>query len=318
MKTPSTFLIFLGSLAVCGCQTPTPSHPGIRESITDSAYLTQKNWDDGKAEVAFYEVERYLQVDEKKTVLPSIAASILVKHDYDPIRLIKAVGFSQQKVPSFQWVFFYELDDRYATKYAFSVHAAQSNLQPLKQSFSAMSFEGNGYVELSFLPDTTIRVVNRGDRVSQPDQIVAGRPNAYPIGLVPLLIRALDFSEKKRLDFLAVLLNGKVIPAHATGVEPDTLRLGQSDVACEKVVVTYEGLPRQAVGITAYLASEETYWRSKTPNRQILQLQSSVIETGLLGKKVRISYRMKLIEELRAAYWKEDIRARLRRIKELP
>ncbi len=71
-------------------------------------------------------------------------------------------------------------------------------------------------------------------------------------------------------------------------------------------------------GVTGYLAPEETYWRSRAPNHQIVQLESSLIEAGVLGKKVRIHYRMKWIEELRSGYWEEDVRKRLRRVKKLP
>lgn len=318
MRKCRNILVFLLMALSIACHNTIPNHAVTSESIVDTDYLTQKLWDDGKAEIAFYNVERYLQVDDKKTVLSTIAASVLVKHDYDPIRLMKAVGFSQQKVPSFQWLFYYQFEIQLASQYSFSVHTAQKNLHPLKQTFSTISFEGNGYHELSFLPDSTIKVIIRGDRFSQSDEIVAGRPNAYTIGLVPLLVRALDFGKKKQFDFWVVLLDGEFIPAYATGAEPDTLKLYQNDVVCEKVKVTYSDLSSHAVGITAYLASEETYWRSTAPNRQILQMQSSVIETGMIGKKVRISYRMKLIEELRSAYWEEDIRMRLKHVHNFP
>ncbi len=319
MKKYRTLATLVWLVLLSGCERTIPGHVVTRSAMVDAAFLTQPLWDDGKAEVAFYQVERYLQADDKKTVLPSLAASILVKHDYDPVRLMKAVGFSQHKVASFQWVFFYPFEDRYATKYSFSVHAVQVNFRPLKQSFASISFEGNGYVELNFLPDSSIAVVNRGDKVSEPEVKLKGRPHAYPVGMVPLLVRAMDFGENRQHDFWVVLLDGKFVQARATHTGVDTLQVAGAKTACEKITVHYSDLGAQSFfGVTGYLAPEETYWRSRAPNRQIVQLESSLIEAGVLGKKVRIHYRMKWIEELRSAYWEEDVRKRLRKVKKLP
>jgi hypothetical protein len=307
-------LFFIYATLRCGEITE-----GLRKNdhlLVDRTFLTQSLWDDGKAEIAFYNVqmEKNSLVGEPLYSYDFLAATVLVKHDYDPIKLmkleLKAGSADHTKiVSSFKWGIFYGESLLGGSPIrVFSLHAVQSDLRPLKQTYVQSSFEGNAYFELSFFPDNKIRRINRGDVYWRPDTTFQSHPNTYPLPEILLLIRGLDFSNQDRHDFGVISFLGNFTEAFAEKIGVDTLETEEGKITTEKIIVHYTKpiMSELALGFTPV---EEIYWRSITSNRQILKLESEKFENN-----IRLFYRMTLVEELRSQHWDEDFRPRLKHL----
>ena len=298
-------LLALG-LLLAGCAAQSAPSGEAAEALTDTAYLTADIWNDGQAEVAFYRVERTQNQYGQAAEQNFLAGTYLVKHDFDPATMAKADD-GVNGVMAFKYALFYEfVSGSYEYKRNYVVNAAQADLAPLKASFTSFDWCSNLYRELAFQPGGPIDVLMRSDDYGNRDAEVAARPNAYPVHLLPVLVRGLDFSAEAEHTFEIIEDDGTFVGATARLDGSETLEdLPGGAAEAERIVVSYDRPVRSLIGETT--DGSETYWRGTDPYRLLLKLEA---ETG--------RYRMTLAEELRSAYWSEDLWPRLERIETRP
>ena len=285
---------------------------GETRVILDRAFLDQPIWDDGRAELSFYDVE----VEVPESTLRYKAGTVLVKHDYDRKRHSKterighggASARNADVVASFQWGFF-DLRDLLRKRSVF-LHVRKSDLLPLKQTFGGFSLEGNSYLELSFHPDRTVHRMQRSDTRNGGDSTFDHLPDSYPIAQLFLLVRALDFSDDHEHRFRVLDPDGRYVDARVRREGVDTLELPQGPTRAERIRVWFSDTTPFPAGPIGWVATTETYWRGLGPTRPILKLESGELADG--G-----SYRATVIERTRSKWWREDIRTRLDRADEI-
>lgn len=272
----------------------------------DGAWLTSSFWDDGQAEIAFYQVERTRNQYGRKDDQRLLVGTYLVKHDYDHEAEAKASAEARQRVPAFKWALFYEIESgSYQYKRSWVLNAAQADLTPLKSSFASFDWCSNQYRELSFHPDGTVASLKRSDDYGNRAASFPRPDGAWPVTALPLLVRALDFSSAASHGFAVLLEDGTTVAARAELVGRETLETAAGPFETEKITVSYEGEVPSLVGEQADAA--EHYWRATGPGRLLVKLEA---ESG--------RYRMDLVEELRSAYWRENFFPRLERVHERP
>lgn len=297
-------LLLVGLVLLIGCTSPSAA-PKPTASITDRTYLTTDLWDDGQAEVAFYRVERTRDQYGRSTEQRFLAGTYLVKHRFSPGKMSKVTNGSG--VSSFKYAFFYELESgSYQYKRNWVVNARQMNLRPFKQSFTSFDWCSNLYRELAFPMDGPVQVRERSDDYGNRRAEFAAKPQSYPPAQIPLLIRGLDFSESDTVSFLvAVADSGAHVPAQAALMGTETVPTEADTFQTERIRVAYEA-PVPSI-ISEESALTETYWRATGPARLLVRMRAQ-------GGR----YRMSLVEQLRTAYWKENLWPRLERIRERP
>jgi hypothetical protein len=80
-------LLFAGLLA--GCDRPSPSSDAGPAAIADPEQLTAEVWNDGRAEVAFYRVERTRDPCGRVREQQFAAETYLVEHRFSPTDMSK-------------------------------------------------------------------------------------------------------------------------------------------------------------------------------------------------------------------------------------
>lgn len=299
---PIASLALVAGLMLTGCAAQTAPSSDAAEPITDAAFLTSDLWNDGQAEVAFYQVER-VRHDEPQRFL---AGTYLVKHDFDRAALSKATSEAAQAVSAFKYALFYEFESgSYQYKRNYVVNAAQADLTPLKASYTNFDWCSNVYRELAFHEDGAVATLLRSDDYGNDAGAFDYRPNAYPIHLLPLLVRALDFSETTEHAFSIVQADGAYVRARARLEGTDSVDLSSGVVEAERIVVRYDAPVPSLIGAEA--GASETYWRGVDPARRLLKLE------GEAGR-----YRMTLVEALRSPYWRENFWPRLTQVTQRP
>jgi len=299
-------LVCLVGLRGAGCATQTAPSYDAAGSVTDGAFLTAPLWNDGQAEVAFYEVERTHRQEGQDVPQRFLAGTYLVKHAFDRAAMSKAGPDAPQSLSAFKYALFYEFESgSYQYKHNYVINAAQADLTPLKASFTSFDWCSNVYSELAFHARGTVDALMRSDDYGNRTGTFAYRPQAYPIHLLPLLVRSLDFSGTQDLTFFVVEDDGAYVrvQAHRDGLVSIELPFGGTKA--ERIVLTYD-VPVRSL-ISRETDSVETYWRGTGPARQLLRIE------GASGR-----YRMSLVEELRTAYWREDLWPRLARVSQRP
>lgn len=294
---------FLLVLFGCGAGAPAPRDGNV---LADRSYLTSSLWDDGRAEVAFYRVERthnpYGQAEDQSFLV----GTYLVKHDFDPVRMAKAAPDAAARVPAFKYALFYELESgSYQYKRHWVVNARQDDLAPLKHSFTTFDWCSNVYDELAFQPDGTVRHLRRSDDYGNAEHAFDARSAAFTVAQLPLLVRALDFFEGPEHAFSIVLGDGTHVPAQARLDGREPVAVDADTVDAERIVVTYGRPVPSLVGEES--DTTEVYWRGTGPERRLLRLE------GASGR-----YRMVLVELIRSPYWEEDLWPRLQHVRERP
>lgn len=288
-----------------GCQVQSAPAPPA-ESITDAAYLAAPVWDDGQAEVAFYEVQRtrnqYGQAEEQQFT----AGTYLVKHRFSPEAMTKATSEAEDAVSAFKYALFYEFESgSYQYKRNYVVNAAQADLAPLKASFTSFDWCSNMYREMAFQPGGQVDVLMRSDDYGNEAGRFEAEAQAYPASALPLVVRGLDFSARDEQAFAVVLPSGEHVPARARLAGRDTLQLSGGAAPAERIAVTYDAAVPSLIAEEA--DRQETYWRGTGAERRLLRLE------GRSGR-----YQMRLVEHLRSPYWKENLWPRLARVSERP
>lgn len=274
-------------------------------SIVDESYLTADQWNDGRAEVAFYRVQRtrdqYGRANEQRFV----AGTYLVKHRFSPAEMTKKTDGSG--TPSFKYAFFYELESgSYQYKRNWVVNARQEDLRPFKQSFTSFDWCSNLYRELAFPLDGPVEYRMRSDDYGNARTTFEGSGRSYPAAQLPLLVRGLDFSAADTLAFSVVVADsGATVPAQAVLRGVDMVETDAGTFDAERITVTYDEPVPSLIGEES--ARTETYWRSTDPQRLLVRLEAAS------GR-----YQMSLVEHLRTAYWQENFWPRLTRIEQRP
>ena len=306
MRRLVLFPILLGGLCLLAGCAASPEPPAVAEPITDAAYLTADLWNDGQAEVTFYEVERTRNQYGEDVPQRFLAGSYLVKHDFDPEAMSKAGREAEVRIPAFKYALFYEFESRsYQFKRSYVTNAAQADLTPLKASFTSFDWCSNQYRELAFHPGGEVTMLMRSDDYGNREGRFRYRPNAYPVALVPMLMRALDFTAQPERTFTVALEDGRFVGVTARLGGREALDLPEGPVEAERITVAYDETVPSPVGEET--EREETYWRGVGPDRLLLRLE------GASGR-----YRMTLLEHVRSAYWRENLYTRLTRVTTRP
>jgi hypothetical protein len=298
-------ILFAGAWFVSGCAA-SPEPPAVAEPITDASYLTADLWNDGQAEVTFYEVERTRNQYGEDVPQSFLVGSYLVKHDFDPEAMAKAGRGAEVRVPAFKYALFYEFESRsYQFKRSYVTNAAQADLTPLKASFTSFDWCSNQYRELAFHPGGEVTMLMRSDDYGNREGRFRYRSNAYPVALVPMLVRALDFTAQPERAFTVALEDGRFVGVVARLGGVETLEMPGGPVEAERITLVYDESVPSPVGEET--DREETYWRGVGPDRLLLRLE------GASGR-----YRMTLLEHVRSPYWRENLYTRLSRVTTRP
>ncbi len=293
---------YIGSLSLALVLGASAGHA---ETSIDGAFLTSDHWNDGRAEIAFYQVERELDQYGRSRHQSFLMGTYLVKHDFDRVLGSKAREGSVGTVPAFKWAAFYEFesDNSYQYKRSYVVNAAQADLAPLKSSFVSFDWCSNQYRELAFPAPDRAEFLMRSDDYGNREARFEAPENAYPVTLVPLLVRALDFSDGDETAFSVLLEDGTTVPVTAERIGPEDVELADGSHPAERIELVYDGEFRSIVSRRG--ARKETYWRGTGSDRRLLAFESE-------------SYRVELVELVRSPYWKENVYERLRRVKTRP
>lgn len=301
-------LLLSTTVFLLGCvERPSGSDAGPEASvdpITDEGYLTADQWNDGRAEVAFYRVERtqnqYGEPEEQQFT----AGTYLVKQRFSPEGMTKDTEGGG--VSAFKSALFYEFESgSYEYKRNWVVNARQEDLRPFKQSFTSFDWCSNQYRELAFPLDGTVQVRMRSDDYGNRRDSFEGRAHAYPHAQLPLLVRGLDLGEPDAQSFFVATAEGDHIPATATHAGTDSVDTPAGRYEADRIRVTYESPVRSMVGEES--DTTETYWRGTGPDRLLLKMEA---ESG--------RYQMALVEHVRTAYWEDNLWPNLERIEERP
>ncbi len=276
----------------------------LATSLTDPAWTQSGLWDDGQAEIAFYEVQRQRNQYGRPDQQQFPVGTYLVKHEFDPVAQRKSDGSSAPTVGAFKWALFYEIDSgAYQYKRSWVINVAQSDLRPLKASFTSFDWCSNRYHELAFLLNGTVESLARSDDYSNSQTAFSYQPNSFPVQQLPLLVRSLDFQDQPQLQFNVVLPDGQLVGVQAELIGQATVTTQAGTFSSEKITLRYAAAIPSIIGEQADLV--EHYFRGLGPDRLLLRLEAE-------------HYTMSLTENLRSAYWRENFYPRLERVKVRP
>lgn len=298
--------VLIGSLVLLsGCGTQPSSSQEMPARLTDADYMTADLWNDGQAEVAFYRVTRsenqYGQAQEQQFMV----GTYLVKHAFDPETMSKTTE-PEQGVSSFKYALFYEFESgSYQYKRNYVLNARQRDLRPYKQSFTSFDWCSNQYIEFAFHPDDVVDYLMRSDDYGNTNREFSYEANAYPPAALPLLVRGFDFSSTTAHSFRVILDDGSRVSAQAERVGTDSVMVDGASLPAEEIRVTYDRRVPSLIAEETDMA--ETYWRGTGPERLLLQVRST---TG--------RYTMTLVEQLRTAYWSDNLWPMLERVRQRP
>ena len=273
---------------------------------TDEAFLSQPLWNDGQAEIAFYRVERTLDQYGRPNPQSFLVGTYLVKHDYDRIRQAKARSDATDRISSFKWAAFYEFesDNSYQYKRNYVVNASQAELAPLRQTLTSFDWCSNLFRELVFSRDgRSVESLMRSDDYGNAEDTLDAGDGVYPVALVPLLVRSLDFRTAAEHELDVLTEDGLSVRVHARLTGRERVETPAGAFEADRIELDYDGDFRSIFSRKG--ARRETYWRASEGDRALLRLESDL-------------YTMELDEKLRSPYWRENVYDRLRRVSERP
>lgn len=320
ISSPRLLAVSIAVVAVVllsGCTTQTDASnasdtssvagaPAGTELPTDRAFLTADLWNDGRAEVAFYRVERSRDQYGRAADQSFVVGTYLVKHRFSRDAMTKVTD--ESGVSAFKYALFYELESgSYQYKRNWVVNARQEDLAPLKESFTSFDWCSNRFHEFTYASDGRVGYEMRSDDYGNAERTLDvgdARADAVPSSLVPLLVRSLDLTERERA-FHVVRADGDPVAATARLDGTETVSTPGGAIPTERVVVTYDAPVASPVGEET--GTTETYWRASDGDRRLVKL------SGDDGR-----YEMTLVEHLRTAYWNENLWPRLERIDARP
>ena len=274
--------------------------------VTDAAYLTAAQWDDGQAEVAFYHVHRTLNQYDEPEDQDFLVGTYVVKHDYDPFSEAKAEPNARGRIASFKYALFYEIESgSYQYKRSYVVHARQNDLRPLKHSFTSFDWCSNLYREQAFAPGGRVTWLVRSDDYENRAGAFDYEDRTYPPALLPMLFRGMDFGRVGEHRFGVVLESGDVVTATAHRSSVESIQTKAGLLEAERIQVAYDGEVPSPFAERS--DRSEIWWRSTGDDRALLAVE------GASGR-----YRMELVEVLRSPYWEENVYDRLERVEHHP
>jgi len=274
----------------------------------DASFLADPIWDDGKAEIAFYRVERSYNVYEEPESVTFDVGTYLVKQNFSRETMAKTTDGSG--TAAFKAATFFEMNSgSYQYKRNWVVNARRSDLAPLKHSFSSFDWCSNLYREYAFHGDGGVTFLKRSDDYGNQERRLDIAADVFdrvvPSALVPLLVRSLTFGDEGPVPFFVLNANDGPIRARAAFIDTTTVETPAGSRSGERIRVTYDRpAPSPVAGKTA---KSEVYARAMDSERTLLSLEAG-----------DDSYRMVLVEHLRSAYWSENIWPMLDRVSERP
>lgn len=298
-------LVLFLAVTVVSCGDPSAATDEAATPITDSDYLTADLWDDGQAEVAFYQVERTQDQYGRANDQTFTVGTYLVKHRFSPTEMTKTTDGSGTS--SFKYALFYEVESgSYEYKRNWVVNVRQNDLRPFKHSFTSFDWCSNQYRELAYPPDGPIQVRMRSDDYGNRRSSFEGHVHSYPPAALPVVVRGLDFDRADTLSFAVTVADSNAhVSAKAVEGATETLDTPAGPLEVTAIHVSYEAPVPSLIGEES--DRRETYWRSTGPERHLVRLAA---ESG--------RYRMTLVEQRRSAYWRENVWAQLDQIDERP
>lgn len=304
MRSLPAVVLSLALVFLTGCASPSAEPDPAAGAPTDTEYLTADVWNDGQAEVAFYEVQRTRDQYGRENNQQFVAGTYLVKHRFSPDEMTKKTDGSG--IPAFKYALFYEFESgSYEYKRNWVVNARQEDLRPFKQSFTSFDWCSNQYREMAFAPDGTVQVRMRSDDYGNERDSFTRRRSAYGPAQLPLLVRGLDFETADTVSFAVATAGGTHVGATARKTGTATVETEAGTYDTERIQVTYEQALPSMVGEESDM--QETYWRGTGPERRLVKME------GASGR-----YQMTLVEHLRSAYWEENLWPKLERIEARP
>lgn len=269
--------------------------------ITDAEYLQSDLWNDGQAEIAFYQVSRTQNQYGEDADQQFLVGTYLVKHDFDTASGSKATAESVESVPAFKYALFYEFESlSYEYKRSWVANLRQADLRPLKASFASFDWCANQYREFVFGGDGTVDHLYRSDDYGNSNDRWRVVPGVYPPAAIPVLVRGLDLSAGP-VTFRVLTRTGSTVRATASleGVEVS------DSLEAERISLSYDGPVLSLIGEES--DERELWWRSTGADRRLMAMEATS------GR-----YALELVEMLRSPYWEEDVYERLELIRERP
>jgi len=298
------FGVLIVSLSLIGCGGASSNPEETTSLPTEESYLTADLWNDGRAEMAFYEVERTRDQYGRENDQQFTAGTYLVKHRFSPEDMTKVTDGSGTS--AFKYALFYEFESgSYEYKRNWVVNVRQRDLRPLKQSFTSFDWCSNQYREMAFQSDGTVDVRMRSDDYGNRRSSFDHRPDAVAPAQIPLLVRGLDFEATDTLSFAVATGEGTFVGATARLAGADTVETEAGAFPTERVQVSYDDAVPSMIGEES--DRQETYWRGTGEDRLLVRMEAAS------GR-----YRVQLVEHLRSAYWEENFWPQLERVKERP
>jgi len=312
------------SLTICyfltlGCQSEGTQSPSLTNTasilptsietsskpIGNNGVFSDPLWNDGQAEIAFYQVERSRNQYGQEEPQEFLAGTYIVKHDYDTDLESKARGDSKSKVPAFKAALFFEFESgAYQYKRNWVTNFAMADMAPLKTSYTNFDWCSNQYKEFSFKGNQA-RYLMRSDDYFNEDVNYDVDANTYPADEIRLLVRSFDFSEDASQEFGVLQDDGEIVRAQASMTGKETVSTDAGEMDTDVITVKYEKPISSSIGNKSDL--EENFWVSTRPDRILVQM------AGESGR-----YKMTLVEDLRSAYWKENFYPGLKRVTARP
>lgn len=222
------------------------------------------------------------------------AESVLSKTLYDRTLQHELEVESTGVVPALKWRFFHELFEgpskAYHMKDAKFLFMARPDLTLLKQSWIWTSWEGGGHQTLVLRQPDGSLTLSSGPK----ETIIATRPDVFVQSQVPLIVRAMDFSEHLTQSFWTVLTrpfvtlleDGRVVVTEEAGTlvrveaqfeAKERLKVGDEETLAEHVVVRYlndaeQSRPERLLFATS---GSEHYWRQAEGTKQVVRLTTT-------------------------------------------
>ncbi|CAN5543637.1 hypothetical protein BH23BAC4_BH23BAC4_04360 [soil metagenome] len=295
----SVVLLTLAAAFVAGCTS------GEEPSQAPNAFLSGDLWDDGLAEVAFYNLTRTQDVYGQPADERVLVGTYLVKHDYSPSAEAKDQRNAGDAIEAFKFALFYTLPSgSYEYRRAHVVNSSRREGQPLKWSFTQFDWCSNVYEEMVFSGDRVrglFRSDDYGNRTLE-QRAVAG---AVPAAHVPLLVRMSDLAPGDSLSFSIITLDGEAIPGVMTSVGSEEYSLSGAITTAEILEVRYAAQVPSPIGELA--ATSERYWVGPLPDRILYRIEAAD------GR-----YRLEMVESARSAYWEENVFDGLSQVRQRP
>jgi len=290
------------SVLLIGCSAQSSPNASLPTPSVDTAYLTGDLWNDGQAEVAFYDVTRTRDQYGRSREQTFTVGTYLVKHRFSPDAMTKVTDGGG--VSAFKSALFYEFNSgAYQYKRNWVVNARQRDLQPIKQSFTSFDWCSNRYEELAFAPEGPVEVRMRSDDYGNARRSVNAE-GAYPPAQVPLLVRGLDVSQGAQ-SFAVVTVDGTTTRATARSGGRDTVERPAGSFEAERIHIAYDAPVPSPIGEAS--DTTETYWRLPDGDRRLVKWEAGS------GR-----YRAVLVEHLRSPYWQENFWPLLERVASRP